>query len=194
VEQRRQQDQAAGDVALVANNAADLFDNPDAWEGGNPQGDITLVEFIDYRCGYCRRAHGDVAELIASDGNIRFIVKELPILGEASMISSRFAIATRLVAGDDAYKAAHDALVTLNSDLNDRTLTRLARTLDLDADAILAEMDSPEVTRIINDTRQLAQRMNISGTPTFVMGNQMLRGYLPLDGMRQVLDQVRAEG
>jgi protein-disulfide isomerase len=71
-----------------------------------PEGDITLVEFMDYRCGYCRKAHDEVKELVESDGNIRYVIKEFPILGEASLLSSQFAIAVRLLHGDDAYKAA----------------------------------------------------------------------------------------
>jgi protein-disulfide isomerase len=106
LEQRESQQQAEADVALVNSNAEALFDDGFSWVGGNPDGDVTIVEFIDYRCGYCRRAHPEVEELVASDGNIRLIVKEFPILGEASLVSSRFAVATHLVAGDEAYSKA----------------------------------------------------------------------------------------
>ena len=102
LEQRDAEKQAQADVDLIAANANALFNDPSSWIGGNPDGDITMVEFVDYRCGYCRKAHDEVAELISSDGNIRFIVKEFPILGEASLTSSRFALAVRQIAGDDA--------------------------------------------------------------------------------------------
>lgn len=194
LEQRESQQQAEADVALVQSNAEALFDDGFSWVGGNPDGDVTIVEFIDYRCGYCRRAHPEVEELIASDGNIRIIVKEFPILGEASLVSSRFAVATHLVAGDDAYKSVHDALVGLEGNPSEAALRRIAQTFGYDADAILAKMDDDEVTRRIAETRALAQRMQINGTPSFVMGNEMIRGYVPLDGMRQIIAQVRQDG
>jgi protein-disulfide isomerase len=93
----------------------DLPDEAD-WVGGNPEGDITLVEFMDYRCGYCRKAYQEVEELVKTDGNIRFVLKEFPILGEESLLSSQFAIAVRLLHGDAAYKTAHDALIALRGE------------------------------------------------------------------------------
>lgn len=194
LEERDAQAQAQADVALVQSYDDQIFDDGYSWVGGNPDGDVTIVEFMDYRCGYCRRAWPEVEQLIEFDGDIRFIVKEFPILGEASMILSRFAIATQIVEGDDAYKAMHDALMALDGDPSNQVLSRLANTLGHDADAILAEMDSPEVDRRIADTRALAQALQISGTPTFVFGDQLVRGYVPLDGMQQIVDEVRAEG
>ncbi|WP_146589886.1 DsbA family protein [Puniceibacterium confluentis] len=193
-EQRQAAEIAAGDDQLLAANAKAIFDDGISWVGGNPDGDITVVEFMDYRCGYCRKAHDEVAELIESDGNIRFVVKEFPILGEASTLSTRFALAARLVAGDDAYKSAYDALITMTSDMSEPVLRRLAETLGLDADAVLARMDDPAIDRQINETRALAQTLKINGTPTFVMGNELVRGYVPLDSMVQIVAQERAEG
>ncbi|MEP5153737.1 DsbA family protein [Planktotalea sp.] len=179
------------DIALVATNMDALANDGFSWVGGNPDGDITIIEFIDYRCGYCRKAHDEVAELLSSDGNIRLIVKEFPILGEASSASSRFAIATKQVAGSDAYKAVHDALITFGGEPSAPALSRLAEGLGLDADAILAQMGSDDVTREITETRALAQRLQIRGTPTFVMGDRLVRGYVPLDGMRQIIGEER---
>ncbi|MDU8911294.1 DsbA family protein [Aestuariicoccus sp. MJ-SS9] len=192
LEARQAQAQAQADVQLVTDNAEAIFDDGYSWVGGNPEGDITIVEFTDYRCGYCRRAHPEVEELVASDGNIRLILKEFPILGEASVISSRFAMATRMVAGDAAYKDVHDALITLNGDPTDTALTRIAETLGLDAGAIMAEMESDEITRQLADIRALAQALRINGTPTFVMGEELVRGYVPLDGMREIVAEQRS--
>jgi len=192
LEEQQADQQAAADEALVADNADAIFDDGYSWVGGNPDGDITVVEFLDYRCGYCRRAAEEVEQLIASDGNIRFVVKEFPILGEASVLSSRFALAVREVAGDDAYKAAHDALIALNSDMSEPVMRRLAESLGVDADAVLAEMDSEEITQVITDTRALAQKLSINGTPTFVMGDELVRGYVPLDAMQQIVAQERS--
>ncbi len=193
LEQRQAAAGAQADKTLVAENADELFNDGYSWVGGNPDGDITLVEFMDYRCGYCRRAVPEVASLLAEDGNIRLVIKELPILGDASVMSSRFAVATKQVAGDDAYKQVHDALLEFSGDVSDVTLRRISDGLGLDSDAILAAMDSDEVSDEINRTRALAQRMNISGTPSFVLGTEMLRGYLPADQMQDIADTVRAE-
>lgn len=191
LEERQASAKAQDDMALVAMNADDLFDDGYSWVGGNPEGDITLVEFLDYRCGYCRRAMPEVEKLIAADGNIRLIVKELPILGENSMISSRFAVATKQVAGADAYKDVHDALMALGGDLTDVALRRVADGLGLDTDAIMAQMDSDAVTNEIATTHALAQRLQISGTPSFVLHDEMLRGYLPAEQMAAIVAEKR---
>ncbi|MGC9368746.1 MAG: DsbA family protein [Paracoccaceae bacterium] len=193
LEQRQEQAAAAQDQQLVKTNAKDIFEDGYSWVGGNPEGDITLVEFSDYRCTYCRKAHPEVEELLKTDGNIRFIVKEFPILGEQSELSSRFAIATKLAAGDEAYKKAHDALITMRGNATVQSLEKLAGRLDLDPEAILPLMNSPEVEDIIQKNRALAQRLGITGTPTFVLEDSMLRGYVPLDGMRQLVKQARAD-
>ena len=179
------------DVLLVQNNAPALFDSPKDWVGGNKDGDITVVEFMDYQCGYCRKAHAEVAELIASDGNIRIILKEFPILGEKSEMSARYAIAVRQVAGDDAYKAAHDALMTLRADVSGPALDALSAKLGLDAGAVNAAMMSDDVAAVIAENRALGEAMQINGTPTFVIDQSLLRGYVPLEGMRQIVADER---
>nr|WP_143595822.1 DsbA family protein [Tropicibacter naphthalenivorans] len=192
LEERQQNAAAAADDQLVQDHYEALVNDGYSWVGGNPDGDVTVIEFMDYRCGYCRKAQPEVEELIASDGNIRLIIKEFPILGDASLISAKFAIATQIVAGDEAYKQVHDALIALEGNPGKGPLTRLADTLGLDVDAIMAEMDSDEVLRRIADTRQLAQAMQINGTPSFVFGDQMVRGYAPLPAMQQIVAQERA--
>ncbi|WP_282169376.1 DsbA family protein [Ruegeria atlantica] len=193
LEQRNAAAEASADKELVAANADELFNDGYSWVGGNPDGDITLVEFMDYRCGYCRRAVPEVASLLAEDGNIRLVIKEFPILGDASVLSSRFAVATKHVAGADAYKQVHDALMEFGGEPSEVSLRRISDGLGLDSDAIIAAMDSEQVTNEIGQTRALAQRMQISGTPSFVLGTEMLRGFLPADQMKQIADGVRAE-
>ncbi|PYG31755.1 protein-disulfide isomerase [Pelagimonas varians] len=193
-EEQQAAGQARADETLVSDNADALYSDGFSWVGGNPDGDITIVEFLDYRCGYCRKAHPEVAELVESDGNIRLIVKEYPILGEASLVSSRFAIAAQIVGGDEAYEALHNGLITLTANPGKGPLLRLADTLGLDGEAIWAQMDSEEVTRRIAETRALGQRMGINGTPSFAFGDQMVRGYAPLDAMKQIVADLRKEG
>jgi protein-disulfide isomerase len=183
--------EAQSDFDLVAVNANDIFNDGYSYVGGNPNGDVVLVEFMDYRCGYCRKAYQEVEELLASDGNIRFIVKEFPILGEASTVSSEFAIAVKQLHGDDIYKKIHDALIAFTGEPTDASLGRLAENFGLDAQQIFDQMKSDDVQAIIADTRALAARLKINGTPTFVMQDQLLRGYAPLDVMRQLVADKR---
>jgi len=152
-----------------------------------------LVEFLDYQCGYCKKAHPEVSELISGDGNIRFIVKEFPILGDASVLASRFAISVKQAAGDEAYRKIHDELMTFRGQISEESLRNLATSMQLDADTILSTMNSDAVSDVIAQNHALAQRMQINGTPGFVIETQMLRGYVPLDEMQQVVAQVRGE-
>ncbi|MEP3686975.1 MULTISPECIES: DsbA family protein [Sulfitobacter] len=185
------QAQMQADFDLVTANADEIFDDGYSWVGGNPDGDITLVEFLDYRCGYCKRAHGEVAKLLETDGNIKLIVKEFPILGDQSLLASRFAVATKQVAGNDAYKQLNDALMAFNGEVSLPALRRLGESFELDVAAIEAKMDSDEVTQEIAQTRALAQKLQITGTPTFVMQDEMLRGYLPYDQMMALVEEKR---
>ncbi|MFV0359812.1 DsbA family protein [Tropicimonas sp.] len=194
LEQRQAEGQIAADVELVNAYSGDLFESGHDWIGGNPDGDVTIVEFVDYRCGYCRKAFPELEKLVETDGNIRLILKEFPILGEQSLESSRFALAVREIAGDRAYKEAHDALIAFRGDVDEAGVQTLADRLGLDGEAIVAAMESPEIDAIIAENHALGQRMQISGTPTFVVGGQLLRGYLPYEDMQQVVDQERSGG
>ncbi|MFC7704956.1 DsbA family protein [Plastorhodobacter daqingensis] len=191
LEQRQFAQAAENDGALIAMNRDAILDDGHSWVGGNLEGDVTLVEFVDYRCGFCRRAHPEVEALIAQDGNIRLILKEFPILGEQSTLASRFAVAVQQQAGDDSYKAAHDALMELRGDVTIPTLERLAGELGLDAPAVIAHMNAESVSEVLRANHQLAERLRISGTPTFILEDQMLRGYLPLEGMQEMVAAVR---
>lgn len=191
LEQRQKEDQIGSDRDAVAANAAALFEDPNAWVGGNPDGDVTIVEFMDYRCSFCRKAHPEVRELLNSDGNIRYIVKEYPILGEESVAATRFAIATRMVAGDEAYEDVHNVLITVRGSMTNDTFSRIAENLGLDPDPILAEMGNPEIDTIIQQNYRLAERLKISGTPSFVFGTEMVRGYVPLDTMEAIVAELR---
>lgn len=191
LEERQAQAQAAADQTLVSDNAADLFDDGYSFVGGNPDGDITLVEFLDYRCGFCRRAHPEVARLLQTDGNIKLIVKEFPILGDQSVLASRFAIATKQVEGADAYKLVSDALIEFPGEITMPALARIASTLGLDRAAIEKAMSSADVSDEIRRTRALAQRLRITGTPTFVLQDELLRGFLPFDQMQALVNEKR---
>lgn len=190
--QSREADAAlARDAQVLADNHDAIFNDPASWVGGNPEGDLTIVEFMDYRCGYCRKAFSEVEELVKTDGNIRLVVKEFPILGEESMVSSRFAIAVLQLHGPEAYKKAHDGLITLRGSPDAATLGALAADLGLEPGPVIAKMNSDEVTAVIAANHAMADQLKITGTPTFVMGDELLRGYVPLDQMRDLVAAAR---
>ncbi|MEM7439331.1 MAG: DsbA family protein [Pseudomonadota bacterium] len=182
---------ARADTELLASLAETVYNDGVSWVGGNPDGDITIVEFLDYRCGYCRRAHSDVQALLAEDGNIRWVVKEFPILGEASDASAKFALATLKVLGDDAYGRLHDVLMTFEGPVTDATLPLIAKRAEIDLDAVLPEMESDAVADHIDSVRLLAQQLRVTGTPAFVIGGSMVRGYVPKDAMSQIVAEER---
>jgi len=192
LEARQQQDAAQADLILVSDNVEELFNDGYSFVGGNPDGDITLVEFLDYRCGYCRKAHTEVAKMLETDGNIRLIVKEFPILGEQSVLASRFAMAVKQIAGDEIYKAVNDALMTLPGEISMPTLARLGKTYGLDMALVEDAMNGPDIADQLAQTKALAQRMRITGTPTFVLQDEMLRGYLPYDQMMLIVNDKRS--
>ena len=194
LQQRDDAAKANNDVTLAQTYAEQLHDDPNSFVGGNPEGDIIIVEFMDYKCGYCKKAYPEVANLLTTDGNIRYIVKEFPILGEQSMLAAQFAIATKIVAGDEAYETVHNTLMEFRGDITPDMLAKLGESLNLDTAAITVEMNGAAVAKVINDNRLLADAMQISGTPTFVVEDQMLRGYVPFDQMVQIVAQIRDDG
>jgi len=194
LQEREYAAELARDAEIIAAKSSEIFANPNDWVGGNPEGDLTLVEFMDYRCSYCRKAHDEVQALVETDGNIRYVIKEFPILGPESLVPSQFAIAVRMLHGDDAYKAAHDALMKLRGEPTLETLERLATDLGHDPVPLMEKMKSDEIKAIITANHELADAMAISGTPAFVLKDTMMRGYVPLDGMQAIVAELRAEG
>ncbi|MCA0920968.1 DsbA family protein [Pseudooceanicola nanhaiensis] len=163
-----------------------------SWVGGNLEGDVVLIEFMDYRCGYCRRAFEDVKSLVADDGNIKFIVKEYPVLGDDSITAARFAIATLQVAGDEAYEQVHNAMMTMRGNPGDKVaLSRLGESLGLDTDAIFARMDDEAVTEVIGTNRALGDALGINGTPTFLFDHQLVVGAVPRSQMEEIIADLR---
>lgn len=193
LEERQAAEEANNDTALLLANADAIYNDGVSFVGGNPDGDITIVEFSDYRCPYCKRAHPEVAELVNSDGNIRLIYKEFPILGPESLTTAQFAMATLMVAGPDAYEKVSAALMEMRGDPSDAALTNIAEEYGLDGATLLEKMKSTEVTQAIQANRALGQSLQISGTPTFILADQMVRGYVPLENMREMVEAARGE-
>jgi protein-disulfide isomerase len=192
LEQRQQAEATETDRALVAANAAGIFDDGFSWVGGNPDGGFTVVEFLDYQCAFCRRAQPEVRELVASDGDIRLIVKEMPILGPGSELAARAAVATLVSQGPEAYATLHEKLLAVPGEITELSLEKAFADSGLDPAAVRAAMQDPEVERRLAATRSLAEKLSISGTPTFVFDDRMIRGYLPLAQMRDLVGELRA--
>ena len=191
LQQREAEAQAMAEVQMLSQYRDALVNDGHSFVDGNPEGDITIVEFMDYRCGYCKRAFPEVASLLEEDGNIRLVVKQYPILGDASVLASRFAIATKQVAGDDAYADVHDTLMELQGNIDMDTLTRLSDQLGLDTAAITAEMDSDAVSEILAMNAELGMALQVNGTPTFVIGDRVVRGYVPQSDLARMVEDER---
>lgn len=191
LEQKRVMEEAQAEEMMVENNAKTIFDDGFSFAGGNPDGSITVVEFQDYRCGYCKRAHGDVKELVANDGDIRLIVKEFPILGEDSLTTSRIAIATMLTQGPEAYYKISDAMMSYSGPINDKAIDRLAKSAGIDIALVRSRLNDPEIDKRIGITHALGRDLEISGTPTFIIGGKLIRGYIPLEDMKEVVQLAR---
>jgi len=191
LEKQQQENEFKADELMLEQNADELLNDGISHVTGNLDGDITIVEFMDYRCGYCRKAKPEVTELINSDGNIKLITKEYPILGDNSTASSKMVIAVLQLFGGEAYEKLHNTLMKFNGPMNNKSIRMLAKRQGLDADKILARMEGPEVAEHIARMHELGRRMQVSGTPTFVVGGTILRGYVPLKGMRSIVAAER---
>ena len=193
IEQRNSAEKQRIDEELVTQNAEQIFADDSSWVGGNQNGDVTLVEFIDYRCGYCRRTAPEVKKLINNDDGIRLVIKEFPILGNESVLMSRFAISTLQNVGPNAYSKVHDALIELEGAVTIDRLRNLADTLDLDADIIMSNLEHDDVSNVIRQNHELANTLNISGTPSFIIPHQIIRGALPADQLQSLIEKSREQ-
>jgi protein-disulfide isomerase len=172
-------------VAL-STNASEIFRDPNAPIAGNPSGDIPVVEFFDYNCGYCKRAFSDIAKLVDEDKKVKLILRELPILSKGSEEASRVALAARK---QDKYWEIHKALISHKGESNEQTALRAAAKLGLDMEKLKKDMASEEVTAEINRVRELARKMGIQGTPHFLVGDRVIAG-APGDLLEQIESHV----
>ena len=187
--QRRQAEAAAArQRAAIAENQGELTGDSASPVGGNPDGDVTLVEFFDYRCAYCRRVVTSVRALLDEDRSLRVVFKELPVLGPDSVRAARAALASRR---QDRYVPFHFALMAAD-DLSQEGIRTIARSVGLDPDQLEADMAAPEVMAAIEANYALANELGIEGTPAFVIGDQLIPGAVDKARLQQLLDQARA--
>lgn len=190
--QKRNEEAKQAKVGDVLNAIeADLTSNPNDPVIGNPDGDVTVVEFFDYRCGFCKRVHPDVQTLLKEDGNIRYVLKEFPILGPASTFASQAAVGVWLHQ-KDKYEAFHDAMMASRGDLSNDKVIEIATQSGVDVAKLPDQMKDAKVQDTLEATARQAQLLGINGTPGFVFGNNIQPGAIPLDAMRELVAAMRA--
>lgn len=161
----------------LASMREQLENAPTSPVGGNLSGDVTVVEFFDYRCGYCKRVHDTVADTVKDDGNVRLVYKEFPVLGPKSVTAARAALGV-FFNTKEKYASFNDALMRSRGDLNEARVLEIAKSIGLDAELVKKNMDDPRVNTELASTMALAEALNIRGTPAFVVNQTLVPGAL----------------
>ncbi len=190
----QQREEAARRAAeALAQNSDTIFNSPHQGIIGNAKGDVTVVEFFDYNCGFCQRAMNDMNALLAGDKNLKFVMKELPILSEGSVEASRISTAIyRLF--PEKYAEFHNALLGGPGQKDGNRALRVAQTMKLDVDAINTEAQKNDILGAFREANELANSLGINGTPSYVIGNEVVFGALGQDVLREKIGNVRKCG
>ncbi len=190
IEKREQT--AVGDEtkASIAARRKEIFDDPASPVGGNPAGDASIVEFFDYNCPYCRRVAPVLAEAEKADPGLRFVYKEWPILGPNSTFAARAALAA---VKQGKYLAFHKAMMTTTGVVNGSKVIEMAAAVGLDVGRLKKDMEDPEISDAIERNHALAAELRITGTPSFVIGNQILRGAADVSALQALIREARAK-
>lgn len=185
--QIRENKQKAQTVAAkIQLNSKNIYNDGYSYVGGNPNGKLTLVEFLDYQCGFCKKAHPVITQFLKENPDIRYIVKEFPVLGEKSRYAAQAALAAVTIKDGRYYKSFHNNLMTYKGALNNQAVLDLADDAGLDTEELQNAMQSPDIIKNIRTTYTLAKELNISGTPYFIFNDQILPG-VPT---RAILDDI----
>jgi len=193
LEARMEEIQAKRLQATISSQAEEIYRSPGAPIAGNPKGDVTIVEFFDYNCGYCKRAFVDIAKVVEKDPKVKLVLKELPILSKGSEEAARVSLAAK---AQGKYWEVHRALLTLRGQANEQTALAAAEKTGVDMAKLKADMKSEAVTQEIGRVRDLAQAMGIQGTPHFLVADRAIAGAPQnlLELMSQHIADVRKEG
>jgi len=187
----RSEEQERTRVAL-ADLQDEIYDDPDHVVLGNPDGDVTLVELFDYNCGYCRSAMPDMATLLADDPNLKIILKEFPILSKESVDAARIAVAVNKSEAD--YWQFHQKLFTSHGKIDEAAALSVAESLGLSPVSLKLDADSAETTSILDRSYTIAQTLGVSGTPTYIIGNDVIPGAIGLDALKERIANMRECG
>jgi protein-disulfide isomerase len=173
---------------VLTDRRSEVFDDPATPVGGNPQGDVTIVEFFDYRCPYCKQVLPSLQTLLKEDRKLRFVYKEMPVLGPQSVTAAHAALAAQR---QGKYEAFHNAMMAAKGQITDETVYKVAGSVGLDVDQLKQDMNAPEVEKSIKANLALADTLNIHGTPGFIIGNHIVPGAVDLDSLRSMIADAR---
>ncbi len=190
LENKRAAEEQQRQKAAIATHLQDLLNDPKSPVSGNQAGDVTVVEFFDYRCGYCKRAASAVTELQQHDTGVRVVYKDFPILGETSELAAKAALASHL---QGKHQTFHEALLATKDDLTKDQLFRIAHATGLDVARLEQDMTRPEWQTVIDKNRALAKSLGISGTPAFIVGNDLVPGALDLKMLQDLVAHKRGK-
>jgi protein-disulfide isomerase len=180
----------AGEKAkrALAVRRKEVFDDPETPVGGNPKGDVTLVEFFDYRCPYCKQVQPRLRELLLADRELRIAYKELPILGSVSVTAARAGLAAYR---QGKYQAFHDAMMAATGQITADTVYQVAGSVGLDVDRLKRDMASPQIEAVLKANQALANALDIRGTPGFIVGDQIIPGAIELPTLKELVAEAR---
>ncbi len=186
LDKRQQAQESEKQQKVIGDNADAIFRSPQSYAAGNPNGDVTVVEFFDYNCGFCRRALPDVIKLVDTDDKVRVVFKELPIFGEESEWAAKAALA----AGKQGkYFEMHQKLYTAPGKADKDKALRVAGEIGLDVPQLEKDMEDPSIAKALEETKDLAQKLGLQGTPLYLIGDRMVPG-APEDLYDQLVAKV----
>ena len=189
MEEAERRERAEAQRTALAQQHAALFQDAADPVKGNPRGDVTIVEFFDARCGYCKQMHPAMEALLARDRNVRVVMKDLPILGPPSVLASRALLAAHR---QGRYAALYDALMTLRGEITEPVLRQQAERAGIDWARLRRDMDDPAIQRRIDTNLRLAQALAIEGTPALVIGQSLIPGAVDLPALERLVAEARA--
>jgi len=178
--------------ASIATNADAIFNSPRGVMVGNKEGDVTFVEFFDYNCGYCKRAMSDMLDLMKTDSKLKVVLKEFPVLGQGSVEAAQVAVAVRMQdPTGKKYLDFHQKLLGGRGQADKARALAAAKDVGLDMAKLEKDMASPEAKATIEENFKLAEEMGMNGTPSYVIGKQIVVGAVGLDGLKEKISQAR---
>ena len=166
----------------------EIFDDPATPVGGNPQGDVSIVEFFDYRCPYCKQVQPALETLLGQDPKLRFVYKEMPVLGPSSVVAAHAALAARL---QGKYEPFHNAMMATKGQISEDVVYRVAGSVGLDVERLKRDMASPEIDQAVKANLALAEALDIRGTPGFIIGDHIIPGAIELDSLKDLIAESR---
>jgi protein-disulfide isomerase len=191
--QRRDQASAEEKTSSAIKSKKDqIYNDPNTPVGGNPKGDVTIVEFSDFQCGYCKMSEPFIEKILKEDKNVRFVYKDFPVLGPASMTAARVALAVFKIGGVEKYVKFHDELLAKKEHLNDDIIYDTAKAIGLDTDKLKKEAESEATQKQVQTNLDLGTDIGVRGTPMFIIGSQVYPGALQYDQLKKAIDEARS--